>query len=244
MRNDITTRTPLIYSRVAGIAYLVIIITAMINAGFIDARLIVEGQTAATIENILPGDLLFRIGMVCVVIIYASVIVLSWAFYVLLKPVNNHLALLALLLRTTEAVVGAATIFFSVVVLQLVTGEVSSNAVETPSMMILIESLLNARTATLDIVLIFVGLGGTVFCYLLFISQYIPKFLSLWGIFTYFSMLVLVLLSLLSQNHPVIIETVLYGLGSLFELIIGVWLLIKRIDMKQWEHNFSERAIP
>jgi hypothetical protein len=239
MQRDITSRSPLFYSRVAGIAYLVIIITAMINVSFIDAKLIVPGDSAATIENIIAGDLLFRIGMVCVVIIYASVIVLSWALYVLLKPVNKNMALLALLLRTTEALVGAVTIFFSFVVLYLVSGEMSSNADETSSMMILIESLLNARTAALDIVLIFVGLGGTVFCYLLFISLYIPKILALWGIFTYGSMLVLALLSMLSQNHPVIIETVLYGLGSLFELIIGCWLLIKGIDLKQSEHYTS-----
>ena len=91
------------------------------------------------------------------------------------------------------------------------------------------------RTAGLDIVLIFIGLGATVFCYLFFKSKYIPRTLAAWGIFTYLSMLFLGLVSILFPSHPLMLELVLYSVGALFEFVIGLWLLIKGIDIQQWE---------
>jgi hypothetical protein len=93
------------------------------------------------------------------------------------------------------------------------------------------------RTAGLDIVLVFIGLGATVFCYLLFKSKYIPKPLATWGIFTYLSMLSLALVSILFPNHPLMLEYVLYGVGALFELVLGLWLVFKGVDLQQWANH-------
>jgi hypothetical protein len=47
-------------------------------------------------------------------------------------------------------------------------------------------------------------------------------------------MLALSVVSILFPNHPVMLETVLYALGGLFEFIIGGWLLLKGVDVRQW----------
>ena len=36
-----------------------------------------------------------------------------------------------------------------------------------------------------------------------------------------------------SPDHPVIIETVFYSLGGLFEVIFGFWLLIKGVKIPE-----------
>ena len=167
-----------------------------------------------------------------------SVVVLSWALYVILRTVDKNLALLALLLRSAEAVVGAATVLISFVVLLVLGGQDPSIVFETEQLQALAGRFLDVRTAGLDIVLIFIGLGATVFCYLLFKSKYIPRTLAAWGIFTYLSMLFLGLVSILFPSHPLMLETVLYSLGGLFEFVIGLWLLFKGIDIPQW-HNYA-----
>ncbi len=240
MKNHTTEASPLIYARVAGFAYLLIIIISMFNAGFIDSTLIVAGNDAATANNIMANDLLFRIGIACVIIIYVSVVVLSQALYVILKTVNKNLALLALLLRSGEAILGGATVLISFVVLFLLNGKGYSTAFETEQLQALAGLFLNVRTAGLDIVLIFVGLGGTAFCYLFFQSNYVPRILAAWGIFTYLSMLVLSFVSILFPNHPAMIEIVLYSLGAFFESIFGCWLLLKGINVEQWEKRALE----
>jgi hypothetical protein len=56
-----------------------------------------------------------------------------------------------------------------------------------------------------------------------------------WGIFTYLSMLFLGLVSILFPNHPLMLEVVLYGVGGSFELVLGLWLVFKGVDLQQWE---------
>ncbi len=244
--NKMTVRiadtSQLIAARVAGFAYLLIIIISILNVNFVDSKLIVSGNDAATANNIMANDLLFRIGIAGVLILYTSVVVLSLALYVILKTVNKNLALLAMLLRSGEAILGCATVLISFIVLLLLNGKGYSTVFETEQLQALVGLFLNVRTAGLDIVLIFVGLGGTVFCYLFFKSKYVPRILAAWGIFTYLSMLILSFVSILLPNHPAMIETVLYALGGFFELIFGFWLLFKGVNVQQGDDRASESA--
>jgi len=219
-------------ARVAGFVYMLIIIIGVLNGIFIDSKLLVSGNDAATANNIMANDLLFRTGIVSILILYASVVVLSWSLYIILKTVNKNLALLAMLLRLAEAVLGGAIVLISFIVLQLLNGGYST-IFETEQLQALAGLFLNVRTAGLDIVLIFVGLGGTVFCYLFFKSKYVPVILATWGIFTYLSMLVLALINILLPNRPEMMEIVLFALGAFFELIFGFWLLLKGVNIQQ-----------
>ncbi len=228
MTDDRHESSPLFYARIAGLTYLLIIIIAFVNAGVIDSVLLVPGNDAQTTTNILANDTLFRIGIALIIIMYASVVILSWALYVLFKNVNRYLALLALLLRLAEAVLGGATVLISFFVLGLLNDY--STVFEPDQLQALAGVFLYVRTSGLDIVLIFVGMGGTVFCYLFFISKYVPRILAAWGIITYLSMLILGFISILFPHHPQVIEIVPYALGGLFELIFGFWLLIKGIN--------------
>jgi hypothetical protein len=242
MTARVADTSQLIAARVAGFFYLLIIIIGVLNAYFIDSKLIVSGNDAVTASNIMANDLLFRIGIASILILYTSVVVLSLALYIILKPVNKNLALLAMLLRSGEAILGAATVLISFIVLLLLNDKGYSTVFETVQLHALAGLFLNVRTAGLDIVLIFVGLGGIVFCYLFYKSKYVPRILAAWGIFTYLSMLILAFVSILLPNHPAIIEIVLYTLGAFFELIFGFWLLFKGINVQQGDIRASESA--
>ena len=91
MTNGIAESSPLVYARVAGFAYLITITIGILNGVFVDSRLIVSGDDAATANNIMANDFLFRIGIAGVLILYAGVVVLSHALYETLKSVNKNL---------------------------------------------------------------------------------------------------------------------------------------------------------
>jgi len=79
---------------VAGFAYLITFATVVyVNFGIHD-RLITENN-AETARNILAHERLFRIGIVGDLLYCVGVVVLLAALYVILKPVNRGLALLA-----------------------------------------------------------------------------------------------------------------------------------------------------
>ena len=153
----------------------------------------------------------------------------------ILRSVHENLALLALLFRSAEAIVGAATVLTSFAVISILGGQGAASALAPEQLQALAGRFIDVRTAGLDIVLILIGVGATVFSYLLFKSKLIPRPLAAWGIFTYLSMLFLGTVSILFPSHPLMLEHVLYGVGGSFELVFGLWLVFKGVDLQQWD---------
>ena len=235
MTNRNAEASPLFYARAAGLAYLLVILLGVFGVSYVDVNIIVPGDDAATVDNLMANEFRFRTSVVSEIMMYALVIVLSLALYIVLKTVNRNLALLALLFRFGEAIIGGGlTVLAGLIPLMLLNKHA---VVETEQLHVLVGLFLGVRNAGLDIVLMFVGVGGTLFCYLFYQSRYIPRVLAAWGMFTYLSMLILAFISILLPKHPAMIEVVLYGLGALFEVIIGLWLLIKGVNVRQWDNR-------
>lgn len=228
--------------RAAGLFYILIIVIGVLNSVFIDSRLIIYEDIDRTINNITANEFLFRFGIVCELILYVSVIILSVLLYLILKSVNKNLALLAMVFRSGEALLGITIVLSSFIVLGLLNNRFNAASVDNAQLNVLIGALLSARATGLYVVLLLVGIGGTLFLYLFYKFSYIPGIISIWGMFTYLSMLILSLISILFPEHPDIIEIVLYGLGTLFELTIGFWLLIRGINLKKIDKPFEGRV--
>ena len=206
----------------------------VLGVGFLVESNIVPGNDAATVNNIKANELLFRIGIGSEIMMFVLVVLLSLALYVILKTVNMNLALLALLWRLGEAIIGGGvTVISGLIPLLLLDSEA---AFEKEQLHALVGLFLDVRNAGLDVVLIFIGMGGTVFCYLFFKSKYVPRILAAWGMLTYLSMLLLAFVSILLSNLPETIKMAFYGPGGLFEVIFGLWLLVKGVNVEQW-HN-------
>ncbi len=231
MTNHQAPTSTIIYARVAGLAYIVVIFLGIFSVNLVESNLIVAGNDAATANNIMANEILFRIGIASELIMFVLVVLLSWALYVVLKTVNQNLALIALLWRVGEAILGSSIAVVSgLIPLLLLNGDA---AFETEQLHALVGLFLEVRNAGLDFVLIFIGLGGTIFCYLFYKSNYVPRILAAWGILTYLSMLILSLASILLPNFPEPMKMIVYAPGGLFEIIFGFWLLIKGVKVRQ-----------
>ena len=68
----------------------------------IRGSLFVPGNAQETARNIIAHQQEFRIALALDMITAISVLVLLWAFYILLKPVDRNLALLGAFLRLME----------------------------------------------------------------------------------------------------------------------------------------------
>lgn len=233
MENQITDTSIHKATKVAGLTYVLIIILGVLKVSFLESSLILSGNDTQTANNIMANELLFRTGIVIEIIMFILVLFLSLALYIILKTVNKNLALTALFLRFGEGIIGVLVTILSGLIPLLLLSTENSSVFETEQLHSLVGIFLNIRAAGLDFVLIFIGLGGTIFCYLFFKSKYVPGILAAWGIFTYLSMLILSLISILFPNHPQIIETILYSLGGLFEVVFGFWLLFKGIKISE-----------
>ncbi len=82
-------------ARLAGFAFLfAMAIVVLANYG-INFRLIIPGNAVDTARNVMEHETLIRINIACKLINVVIVVVLLSALYVILKPVNRNLALVA-----------------------------------------------------------------------------------------------------------------------------------------------------
>ena len=105
MTDRSTETSSLVYARIAGLLYLIIIIFGIFSEVFIRSSLIVTGDATATATNILASKGLFRIGFAADSIMLFSYVAIAILFYVLLKLVSKTLALTAAAFRLTQAAI-------------------------------------------------------------------------------------------------------------------------------------------
>ncbi len=98
-------------ARVAGSLYLILMVTGIFAEFYARGPLIVSGDAVQTARNIAASEWLFRLGIVSNLITFVGDVVLLWALYVVLKPINRNFALLAAFLRVVEcAILGLITL--------------------------------------------------------------------------------------------------------------------------------------
>jgi hypothetical protein len=109
-------------ARFAGLVYLLIAIIAILANFFVLESLIVPEEAATTANNILANELLFRGGVVSFMVLVILDVVVAWALYILLKPVNKNLAMLAAWFRVVFATILGIGLHNLLSVLQLLNG--------------------------------------------------------------------------------------------------------------------------
>lgn len=216
-------------ARVAGLMYFLIILTSMLSMVFGPSKLIVEGNDTATFNNIISNELLFRIGTVYDLVMFVCVVILSLALYVILRTVSRNLALLALLWRLGEAILGCLSVLSSLIILLLIKGENYSVVFETEQLQTIVRVFLDMSSASISIVIVFLSLGTIINCYLFYISKYIPRILSAFGILSFLLMLIFAIVNIII---PIKAFMAFGAPAILFEIIIGIWLFIKGVKVQ------------
>jgi len=169
-------------ARVAGLAYLIsFAIVVFVQFGIHD-RLIVEGNPAETARSIMAHERLFRISIACDLIYCVAIVVQLTALYVILKPINRGLALLAEFGRLLYALMWVLMTLNLFNALRLLSGADYLRVFEAERQQTLTRLYLSARFDEYYVGLLFWGLAATVCSYLWIKSNYIPRALAAFGV--------------------------------------------------------------
>jgi len=215
-------------AKVVGFLYLIQMATGVFGEIFVRGPLIVRGDATKTAENIIGAERLFRLSIAGDLVTYIVVIVLIWALYVLLRPVNKNLVWLGVFFRLVEIAVLCVATVSSLIVLRLLSGADYLKTFEVSQLHSLVMLAYYVQGLVMSVGFMLVGLGSTVFAYLLLKSRYVPKALAAWGIF---SSLVLAAVTLAIIVFPSLARmglTYMIPMG-IYEVGLGLWLLIKGI---------------
>ena len=210
------------YARFAGFMYLVVLVFDVVGV-FIVSGIAGHGSFVDASHRIMASEELYRIGLACSLVGSLSTILLAVGLYIAVKPVDSNLALTALLFRVTEAATGAVGIIIGFAVLHIYLAANHANAFDAKQL----GALADLFPGGPEVSAIFFSLGSTIFFYLFLKSNYIPKIVSVWGIFASLVYATYWLVSLILPQYASGTVTVLSSLPILVaELSTGFWLLI------------------
>jgi len=215
------------YARLAGFMFLFVIVADVLGM-FITNRFHVSGNFAETAQRIMESQWLYRAGLSCGLIGSLCTVLLAMGLYVVVRPIDNNLALLALLFRLAEATLGGAGSILSFCALQLYIGADHRNAFAANQL----SALASLFSSDWNIGAIFFGIGSILFFYLFLESAYIPKALSALGFYASVLVPIVSLGCLLSPQHAKMLQFGWLPI-ALAEISVGLWLLIKGINVQR-----------
>jgi len=214
-------------AKVAGLAYLITFATVVyVNFGIHD-RLIVENN-AETARNILAHERLFRIGIVGDLVYCTGVVVLLAALYVILKPVNRGLALLAAFWRLVWVLMWLAMTLNLFDALRLLNGADYSQALGAEQVQGLASLYLGTRFDYYYVGLLFGALSSTVCGYLWFKSRYIPRALAAFGVLSSAFCVACTFVFYIFPHFDKVVNLWWFDTPmGIFDIALSFWLLFK-----------------
>ncbi len=98
---------------IAGVGYVALFVIAIFANFVVREGMVVSGDAMLTAANIADAEVLFRIGLVGFLAIFAIDVVVAWALYIVFRRVQRDVSLLAAWLRLGYTVMlGVALVFF------------------------------------------------------------------------------------------------------------------------------------
>jgi hypothetical protein len=217
-------------AKVVGFSYLFALVPAIFAEFYVRAHLIVFDNAGQTAINIMGHQRLFRLGTASNLTVFAVDVALITALYIILKPVNSRLALLAAAWGLIETTILVVVTLNDLDVLRILGGANYLQAFQLSQLQALAKLSVSAHDTTYNVALIFAGLRSTTFCYLWFRSGYIPRALAAWGVLASFLMGAFAFSFIIFPELAKVVPVEIYG-GPIFvfELTMGFWLLFKRL---------------
>jgi len=226
--------SPQVYARVGGWLYLVIIVAGIFAELFVRDKLIVSGDAALTAANIATAALPFRFSVALEQLWLVSAVALTLILYVLLKPVNKYLALLATFFNLVSIAVEALA-SMSLLAAMFPLGDAAYlKAFEPGQLHALAYLSLRFYDYGFGSSLVFFGCCLFFYGYLIFKSGYFPKTIGVLLIIASLSYLInsftlFVAPALANTIFPILV------LAFIGELSLCLWLIVKGVDVEKWD---------
>jgi hypothetical protein len=196
-----TYKSQIAYARLAGFMYLFVIAADIL------------GMVLASRPD--GAGALHRIGLSSQLIGSLCTVLLAMGLYVAVKPIDNNLALLALVFRLVEAAGG----------LQLVSAFDESQLPAHATVHSAVHS------AAPYVPALFFSAGSTIFFYLFLKSTYIPKVLSVLGLVGSVLFAIVSFGCLIWPEHAAMLQPGWIPM-AVAEISVGLWLLVKGVNVQ------------
>ena len=212
--------------RFAGLLYVLVSVVGFFAIGYVPGKVIVHGNAAATADNILASETLYRLGIACELIGQAGFIFVALALYDLLKGVNQRQASLMVTLIVVSIPISFVNELNSIAALALVRGADFLSIFDKPQRDALAMVFLNLHHHGFVVAEIFWGLWLFPLGLLVYRSRFLPRFLGVWLVFACFAWVALSLTGILLPQYEDKVFTYTQP-AVLGEVAFMLWLVIR-----------------
>jgi hypothetical protein len=214
-------------SRIAGLVYLGVVLTGLFSLMYVPSKLIVSNDAALTYQNITVSETLFRLWIVSGLLCYTFFLFLPLILYKLFKPVQEDYAKLMVILGLMSVPIFFLNTQNLFNVLSLINDAKHHYGLSTEQIQTQIMLYFDQYNNGMRIVHIFSGLWLFPFGYLVYKSNFLPKFFGVLLMLGCFGYLIDFLGRTLFMNYSKIGISLYISLpASVGEIGICLWLLI------------------
>ena len=225
--------SPRLKARIAGVFYLLEMLTGGFAILFVGGRLFVSGDAAATATNILAHLSLFQLGFAANLIQFACYVAVTGLFYDLLRPVNKGLSLLAAFFSLVGCTIGAVSCLFYFAPVVILGGAQYLNVFKVEQLQALALMFLKLYGQCFNISFVFFGFYCLLIGYLIFRSSFLPRILGAGMAFAGLGWLTFLSPALAHHLVPYILAA---GIG---EVSLTLWLLVAGVNAQRWKEQAS-----
>jgi hypothetical protein len=225
-------------ARLAGLIYLMMTPLGILGIMYVPSALIVSGDAIATIHNIVANEMLFRFSIVSALLVQVSQIFVVLLLYKVLKPVNQSLAILMVVLILVAIPIAMLNEINNVAALLLARGSTYLPGIPMDQTQILVPLFLNMHKQGINIASMFWGLWLIPMGYLVIKSGFLPKILGIFLLITGVGYLLDFFIFFLLPDSGVTIS----AFTGFFEILFPLWLLIRGVNMSDWEKRALREA--
>jgi hypothetical protein len=218
-------------ARLAGIYYLIIAITGFYGIMYVPSKIMVKGDAAATMSNLLANEFLFRTGTVANLIDAIAFIFLVLSLHRLFKPVNENQAKLMLIFVLVQIPIFFLAEAFNISALMIAKGELMKS-IDITQRQDMVMLFLKTYDYGQMLLATFWGLWLIPFGILMYQSGFMPRLLGILLILGGIGYILEVLTYLLLPDFRLLLSNITMPLYSLAEIGTLLWLLIKGVHEK------------
>jgi len=232
MGNKGAEYSPQVYARLAGVLYLIVIVCGGFAEIFVRQRLVVANDAAATANNILAHEQLFRWGFAADLAAVLCVMPLIMLLYELLKVINRRVALMAVFFSLVGCAVQSAALLghFAPVILLTRGRDLGVN----PELL-RAQAYMALQLQSIGYAAALAFFGGTMLSrgYLILHARFMPRIIGLFLAIEGVCYLVNSFVDFLAPGFANAVLAILM-VSALAEVLLCFWLLVIGVNVAKW----------
>jgi Domain of unknown function (DUF4386) len=239
-----TTQTvgpsPRTYARIVGVLYLLIFFLGPFAFFMGRTSVVVPGDPAATVANLMAAETTFRLGMAAETVIVLIEILVSAILYALFRPVNRPVSLAAAFARFGQSLLQAVNLFTAVPALLVLAGAGYMTVFEPDQLNAIVQLFAETNAFMILIWGLIFGFHLLLLGYLVYKSGFLPRVIGILLVIAGAGYLAQSYGHILAPQFDGILSTVVIVLSIPGELALTIWLLWKGVDEEEWEQRALE----